>query len=154
MILVSACLIGLKCRYDGTNAFYRELMDELKDKRYLPVCPEQLGGLSTPRSPAIIVGGNGFDVLKLKARVVNEEGQDVTFNFLKGAKKTLEMAEAFRVTHCYLKEKSPSCGVNLIYTDQGLTSGVGVTTALLLRNGYKVVSIQPGETTTYQHIYT
>lgn len=143
MILVSACLIGLKCRYDGTNAFFRELRDKLKDEKILPVCPEQLGGLSTPRLPAVIVGGDGFDVLKLKARVVNEAGQDVTFNFLKGAKKTLEMAEVFGVTHCYLKEKSPSCGVNLIYTDKGLTSGMGVTTALLLKNGYKVVGIQP-----------
>ncbi|MDL1955921.1 MAG: DUF523 domain-containing protein [Candidatus Desulfofervidus auxilii] len=145
MILVSACLIGLKCRYDGSNAICPELLEMLKNKPFLPVCPEQLGDLSTPRQPAIIVGGTGADVLKLKARVINEIGQDVTFNFLKGAKKTLEMAELFKVKICYLKERSPSCGVNFIHTKEGLVRGIGVTTAMLLKNGYKVIGVQPGE---------
>ncbi len=146
MILVSACLIGIKCRYDGTHALCPELVSYLKNRDYLPVCPEQLGGLPTPRPATILVGGDGRDVLTLKARLMNEKGQDLTFNFLKGAKKTLEMAQAFKVEMCLLKEKSPSCGVNLIYTDEGLVAGVGVTTAMLLKNGYRVIGIQPGET--------
>jgi uncharacterized protein YbbK (DUF523 family) len=146
MILVSACLIGLKCRYDGQNAFCRELIELLRDRQYLPVCPEELGNLPTPRPSAILVGGDGHAVLRLKARVVDEEGKDVTFNFLKGAKKTLEMAQTFGVEVCVLKEKSPSCGVKLVYTDKGLQTGVGVTTAMLLKNGYKVIGVQPGET--------
>ncbi len=146
MILVSACLIGLRCRYDGQNAFCRELVELLRDRQYLPVCPEELGNLPTPRPPSILVGGDGHEVLRLKARVVNEKGKDVTFNFLKGAKKALEMAQSFGVKVCFLKEKSPSCGVNFVYTDKGLQSGVGVTTAMLLKNGYKVIGIQPGET--------
>ncbi|AMM41452.1 protein containing DUF523 [Candidatus Desulfofervidus auxilii] len=141
MILVSACLIGLKCRYDGTNAFCNELMDFLKDKNYLPVCPEQLGGLPTPRAPAVIVGGDGFDVQKLKARVINEAQEDVTFNFLQGAKKTLELADLFGVERCYLKERSPSCGVNWVYKKEGLSRGCGVTTALLLKNGYAIIGV-------------
>ncbi|HDD35224.1 MAG TPA: DUF523 domain-containing protein [Candidatus Desulfofervidus auxilii] len=145
MILVSACLVGIKCRYDGNDAICPQLMKMLKGKQYLPVCPEQLGDLSTPRPPAIIVGGTGIDVLSLKARVINERGQDVTFNFLKGAKKTLEMAETFEVKICYLKERSPSCGVNFVYTNEGLIAGKGVTTAILAKNGYKVIGVQPEE---------
>ncbi|MCD6215362.1 MAG: DUF523 domain-containing protein [Candidatus Desulfofervidus sp.] len=141
MILVSACLVGIKCRYDGTNAFCNELMDFLKDKNYLPVCPEQLGGLPTPRVPAVIVGGDGFDVQKLKARVINEAQKDVTFNFLQGAKKTLELAKLFMVEKCYLKEKSPSCGVKWVYKKEGLSCGFGVTAALLFKNGYEIIGV-------------
>ena len=87
MILVSACLIGIRCRYDYSSKACPEILRFLKDKVYIPVCPEQLGGLPTPRPPAVIRGGDGFDALRLDARLVNEMGDDVTFNFLKGAKR-------------------------------------------------------------------
>lgn len=141
MILVSACLIGINCRYDYGNKFYPEFLKFLQNKAYFPVCPEQLGNLPTPRCSAVIMGGDGFDALMLNARLINEKGEDVTFNFLKGAKKTLELAQAFGVSVCYLKEKSPSCGVKLVYSEKGVISGCGVTTALLLKNGYKVIGI-------------
>jgi len=141
MILVSACLIGIRCRYDYSSKACPEILRFLKDKVYIPVCPEQLGGLPTPRPPAVIRGGDGFDALRLDARLVNEMGDDVTFNFLKGAKKTLEIAEAFGVSICYLKEKSPSCGVKFVYSDKGIIKGCGVTAALLLKNGYKVIGV-------------
>ncbi len=148
MILVSACLIGINCRYDYGNELYPELLKFLHHKAYLPVCPEQLGNLPTPRCSTVIMGGDGFDALMLNARLINEKGEDVTFNFLKGAKKTLELAQAFGVSICYLKEKSPSCGVKLVYSDKGVISGCGVTTALLLKNGYKVIGIDGGNKAT------
>lgn len=141
MFLVSACLVGVKCRYDGTDAFSKETTELLSEFVLIPICPEQLGGLPTPRERCEIVGGDGFDVLNGKARVLSESGLDLTEKFLKGAYETLRIAKMLNVKRAILKDFSPSCGVNKIYdgTFSGKTkSGVGVTTALLILNGVEV----------------
>ncbi|MBO8165156.1 MAG: DUF523 domain-containing protein [Brevibacillus sp.] len=143
MILISACMAGLATRYDGKDA-YVEAVDQLvKNGKAMLVCPEQLGGLPTPRLPAEIVGGDGYDVLDGKARVVDASGRDVTEEFIRGAQQTLQLARKVGATQAVLKENSPSCGSTYIYngTFRGeKKNGVGVTTALLERNGIQVIS--------------
>jgi len=107
------------------------------------VCPELLGGFSTPREPAEIVGGDGEDVLNGQARVIDKSGQDVTAQYIKGAYDTLKQAQAVHAEIIILKEYSPSCGSSMIYngTFEGKRIvGNGVTTALLIRNGLSVIS--------------
>ncbi|MGC8742171.1 MAG: DUF523 domain-containing protein [Candidatus Sumerlaeaceae bacterium] len=143
MYLISACLIGCEVTWRaGANA--HEVFAELVRAHHaIPVCPEQLGGLPTPRPPAEIVGGSGEDVLEGGARVLTADGRDVTENFLRGAREVLRLAELVRPELIILKERSPSCGVRQIYdgTFSGtLRAGCGVTTALLRRHGWPVTS--------------
>lgn len=137
-VIVSACLIGVKSRYDGTHALDRRVLSRLKNKAVVPVCPEQLGGLPTPRPRAWIKKGGGREVLEGSAKVTDENGADVTRCFLKGAKETLKIARLVNAKEAYLKEKSPSCGVEFIRRGQRKVKGSGVLAALLKRKGLKV----------------
>lgn len=128
LILVSACLAGLTTRYDGQVISYPDCTAEIKRYQWLPVCPEQLGGLPTPRCPANIVGGDGGDVLDGKARVICTDGTDVTNAFIEGARQVLDIAQRQAIKKIFLKARSPSCGVGKL----------GVTAALLKRSGYHV----------------
>lgn len=142
--IISACLLGVRCRYDGGDSRNEIAIEQQKTYKLIPVCPEESGGLPTPRSPAEIVGGDGNDVLDGKAKVITAEGIDVTDAYLKGALHALEVAQSNRATHVILKARSPSCGCGDIYdgTFSGtLTSGDGVTTALLKRHGITVTSV-------------
>lgn len=141
--LVSACLLGVNCRYDGKNALEPKLLELLKEDKIIPVCPEQLGGLPTPREPAWIVGGEGSDVLKGAAKVINQSGREVTQNFRLGAEEILRLAKLYGVKCAILKSKSPSCscsGIREPFSFDKLKRGDGVTAALLKRNRIKVVS--------------
>jgi len=138
--LVSACLLGVSCRHDGGHAYCPEVFDELWRSHFIPVCPEQLGGLPTPRSPANMEGGDGWDVLRSRARVLNKEGEDITASFLKGAQETLRIAQLVKARKAILKDRSPSCGCQAVYREGGLVKGVGVTAALLVENGLEVMS--------------
>jgi uncharacterized protein YbbK (DUF523 family) len=141
--IVSACFAGIHCRYDGRHNAVDEIQKLIKEGKAIPVCPEQLGGLSTPRNPAEIVGGDGEDVLDGKARVIDNQGRDVTDAFIRGAYETYRIAKTIGADEAILKEKSPSCGSCWIYDGsfQGKKKpGVGVTTALLKRKGIKVIS--------------
>ncbi len=143
MILVSACLVGCRCRYDQGSKPHDPVIALIREGKAVPVCPEQMGGLPTPRLPAEIVGGDGDDVLEGRARVVNAAGEDVTEQFLAGAREALRMAEAAGATVAILKERSPSCGSAAIYdgTFRGaVRPGRGVTAALLRRHGIEVFS--------------
>lgn len=143
MILVSACLAGLKVRYDGLDCLDRRIQNLLLEGKAMTVCPEVLGGLSIPREPAEIIGGDGEDVLNGKAKVVSKSGRDVTDSFLKGAYSTLKKAQELGATAIILKENSPSCGSTMIYNGEfngTKVPGVGVTAALLRKNGIKVIS--------------
>ena len=140
MIVVSACLVGINCRYDSSSKTKPELLDLLEKKRAVPVCPEQLGGLPTPRTPAKIQSGDGYDVLKSGARVIDIKGRDVTRQFIKGAIEAFNIAMLVGADKAILKDKSPSCGVNYIWDDDGLKEGKGVLTALLIDNGIEVSS--------------
>ena len=127
-ILISACLLGINCRYDGTNALNKKLIKRYAKECLIPVCPEQLGGLPTSRTEAEI---RGKDVIDKSGRVVTKE-------FKKGAKEVLKIAKLFGAKKAVLKEKSPSCGVKLIYKNGKLVKGQGITTRLLKDNGIEV----------------
>lgn len=131
MILVSACLVGVNCRYDGTGKLDPELLDLFVRGEAIPVCPEVMGGLSTPRTPAERVGD----------KVIDYNGKDVTKEFALGAEKTLEMALENKVKLAIMKSKSPSCGLGIIYDGthtRTVTVGNGMAVDLLLANGIEV----------------
>jgi len=131
MIIVSACLAGLKCRYDGKDNACTKVIDLIKNGCAIPLCPEQLGGLATPRTPAEIINN----------KVIDSDGIDVTENFLAGAEETLKLAELINCKEAILKQRSPSCGFGQIYdgTHSGiLISGNGITAQLLHDKGISV----------------
>lgn len=105
---VSACLLGYNCRYNGKIKKNASLLKKLASQNILPICPEQLGRLPTPRDPSYLVGGDGFDVLDGNAKVVNKYGIDNTKAFLDGAHATLNQIRTLNIKRCILKGKSPS----------------------------------------------
>ena len=130
-ILVSACLLGTPCRYDGSGKADARLLKLGAKRQLIPVCPELLGGLPTPRPPAERVG----------ARIFDKSGADVTSAYLRGAQETLRLARLLGCKTAILKARSPSCGAGQIYdgTFSGtLVPGHGVTAALLAQNGITV----------------
>lgn len=140
MIVISACLVGCDCRYDGGSKLVEELQAMVQRGEAVFVCPEQLGGLSTPRPPARIRSGTGADVIAGQATVRTNADVDVTEQFVKGAHEALKMAQLVNAKEAILKERSPSCGSSKIYGDHGLIEGHGVTAALLEQHGIKVYS--------------
>lgn len=143
MILISACLAGLKVRYNGTDSLDERIQKLVLENKAVTVCPELMGGFSTPREPAEIVCGDGEDVLDGKAIVVEKSGRDVTELYIKGAYATLQKTLELGATMVVLKEYSPSCGSAMIYNgdfDGTKLVGAGVTTALLRRNNIVVFS--------------
>ncbi|KMM37967.1 DUF523 domain-containing protein [Guptibacillus hwajinpoensis] len=143
MILVSSCLAGLEVRYDGHHSLNENVRKLVEENKGVTICPELLGGFLTPREPAEIVGGDGGDVLDGKARVIERSGRDVTEIYIKGAYNTLDKAIEIGVTIVVLKENSPSCGSSMIYNGEFTGKriwGNGVTSALLKRNGLRVIS--------------
>lgn len=132
-IIVSSCLLGENCRYDGNNNFVEIISEYLHDFNLIGVCPEILGGLPIPRPPAEIQDG----------LVITSTNIDVTKNFYFGAQKTLEIAKLNDVKIAILKEKSPSCGSTKIYDgtfSKSLIKGEGVTTSLLRKNNIIVLN--------------
>ncbi|MCD5414693.1 MAG: DUF523 domain-containing protein [Clostridiales bacterium] len=143
MILVSACLLGINCKYDGSNNLAPKIIERFEEEGIVPVCPEQLGGLATPRNPAEILNGTGKDVLDGKARVYSNSGKDVTASFLRGAIETTKIAKKLRIHYAILKSNSPSCASKRIYDgtfSSSLVEGNGVTVALLKCEGVRVYS--------------
>jgi uncharacterized protein YbbK (DUF523 family) len=133
MKLCSACLLGINCRYDGKSKPNEKILELSKKEKLIPVCPEQLGGLPTPRISSEIKNG----------KVITKNGQNVTDNFQKGAEETLKIARKYDIKEAILKQRSPSCGCGQIYdgTFSGtVIEGWGVTADLLRKNGIKVVS--------------
>lgn len=137
-LAVSACLLGQPCRYDGKSKAHGPTCALAKERDVLPLCPECLGGLPTPRLPSEIVGGDGADVLAGKARVLAKDGRDVTEAFLQGAYKALALCQQAGVQKAILKARSPSCGVGAIYDGSfsgRQRAGAGVCAALLRQKG-------------------
>ena len=137
-VLVSACLLGLRTRYDGAHRRREDVVRMLGSCRLVPVCPEQLGGLATPRPPAELDSGDGGAVLDGCARVIAAGGADVTGPYLQGAELTAQMAELLGARRAILKEGSPACGVRRIRRHGEDVEGCGVTAALLRRRGVQV----------------
>ena len=130
-ILISACLAGVNCRYDGGGKSLTELKELMELAELIPVCPEIVGGLPTPRTPSERKNGG----------VVMRDGTDVTAAFRRGAEETLALAERFGARIAVLKERSPSCGSGEIYDGTftgGKTRGDGVTAELLRKNGMEI----------------
>lgn len=140
-VLVSACLAGCRCRYDGGDKADPEIVRLVEAGEAVPVCPEELGGLGTPRPPAGIAGGGGREVVEGTARVLTRDGAaDVTDAYLKGAHETLRIAREVGATKALLKQHSPSCGCGSTGSAEGVRLAAdGVTTALLKRAGLEVV---------------
>ena len=135
LIVVSACLAGYHCRYDGGDKMVTRLAEKVKRGEAVPLCPEQLGGLPTPRSPARIRGGDGLDVLVGRAKVVDAHEREVTRQFLRGAGEMLNVARDLGAAGAVLCEGSPSCGVKYIKGNGELIEGMGVCTAMLRSEG-------------------
>lgn len=133
MIIVSACLCGDNCRYNGKNNYNREVMKFLSNKEFIKVCPEVIGGLETPREPCEIQN----------EKVISAKNEERTEEFQFGAKQVLDIAIKNKCTLAILKDKSPSCGVNFIYDGSfsgTLIEGMGFTASILKENGFKVIS--------------
>ncbi|MDO4329400.1 MAG: DUF523 domain-containing protein [Lachnospiraceae bacterium] len=127
-ILVSACLLGICCRYNGEGELDPQVAELMKEHQLIPVCPEILGGLPTPRVPAERLGN----------QVITKENQDVTEAYARGAAETLKLAKLYGCTRAILKERSPSCGSGRIYDgtfSRKQIDGYGVTAELLEKNG-------------------
>ncbi|MBV4485806.1 DUF523 domain-containing protein [Pseudomonas sp. SWRI153] len=143
-ILVSRCLLGHRVRYDGGASGPFDLLEQwVAQGRVVPLCPEVAGGLPTPRAAAEIPGGQGGEVLDGVAAVVTTEGEDVSAQFLDGARQALALVRTHRIRVAVLKANSPSCGNLLTYdgTFSGVkVAGEGVTAALLKRHGVQVFS--------------
>ena len=136
MVGISACLLGIPCRFDGGSKKSQELLESLSKEGFVPICPEVFGGLPVPREPSFIEGGVGEDVWEGRARVVSVSGKDLTEIFKKGAQLSLFILESFGVKKVFLKEKSPSCGVFTTYsTGNKLVPGSGVAASLFRRKG-------------------
>jgi uncharacterized protein YbbK (DUF523 family) len=144
-LLISACLLGVACNHEGRGS-PRAVVDELaRQYRLVPVCPEVLGGLPTPRAAAELQGGDGVDVMTGNgdARVVNVEGEDVTAAYRRGAEAAVAVALAVGAERAVLKARSPSCGSSPVYDgsfSRRLVPGRGVTAAALAAAGLEVGS--------------
>lgn len=141
MYLISACLLGVKCKYDGGDNHCPSLADPGGSKILIPVCPEQLGGLATPRMACEIRGGDGHAVWDNSAGVFRKDGHEVTGRFKKGAEQVLRLALLLGVEGAIFKSGSPSCGCGRIRDGsfKGFyREGDGVTTALLKKHGIAV----------------
>lgn len=122
--------MGFCTRYDARSKPDADCIQTLQKSIWIPVCPEQLGGLPTPRERAMLTDGNGHDVLSGQGKVITESGLDVTENFLRGANMVLQIAQAQSITTAILKARSPSCAVH---------GKMGVTAALLQSHGFQLI---------------
>ncbi|HIG11509.1 MAG: DUF523 domain-containing protein [bacterium] len=143
-VLVSACLVGCNCRYDGRHSLDPELADLLSQRgeEAVPFCPEEEGGLATPRPPAWIEAQSAEAVLGGEDRVVASDDLDLTDAFLRGARMAAAKCRARGIERAYLKERSPSCGVRTTHVAGRAVSGPGVTACLLAREGIEVVGME------------
>lgn len=131
VILVSACLLGCSCRYKGDHCENKEILALGREHTLVGVCPEQLGGLSTPRAPSEIQG----------ERVINRVGEDVSGNYRRGAEEALRLAKISGASIAILKAKSPACGKGRIYDGSfrgTMTDGNGIAARLLSENGIPI----------------
>lgn len=138
MIIISSCLAGINCKYSGKNnlnPFFEKLLNSGKA---VPICPEQLGGLATPREPAEIVRDKQGNI-----RVMTKNGKDVTKEYILGAERALAVAKALNINVAVLQSRSPSCGCGTVYDgtfSKHLIDGNGITAELFMKNGIKVFS--------------
>ena len=134
-ILVSACLLGVNCKYNGSNNASEDVDEFLKDYELIPICPEIMGGLTTPRVAAEQKG----------EKVITQDGKDVTKQYRKGAEECLFLAKKYDVKKALLKLRSPSCGYGQVYDgtfSHTLINKNGITAQLFLENGIEIITIK------------
>ena len=135
MMIVSACLAGYPCRYDGKARPCAQVVELVRKGKAIPVCPEQLGGLPTPRPACELSAG----------RAIDREGHDRTDNYRQGAEAVLALARTYGATEAMLQRRSPSCGSGWIYDgtfSNRLVQGDGITARMLAENGIQVIGIE------------
>ncbi|MTK54546.1 MAG: DUF523 domain-containing protein [Paludibacter sp.] len=133
MKLCSSCLLGLVCRYNGESVPHEKVLRLAEEEVLIPVCPEQMGGLPTPRPAVELKNG----------RAITSDGEDITANFEAGARQVLEIARLYGIATVILKQRSPSCGCGQVYDGNfsgSVVPGNGITAQLLLDNGIKVLT--------------
>lgn len=134
MIIVSACLLGINCKYNGGNNLNRDLVNFLKDKEYMSICPEALSGLGIPRNPLEIKNG----------KIITESGEDYTEKFYYGIKRAMDRIRGENIEFAVLQSRSPSCGVNEIYDgtfSHTLIKGKGLFAFELEKSGVKTIDV-------------
>ena len=139
MMLISACLVGINCKYNGGNNYNKKALELVKKGLAIPICPEQLGGLTTPRNPSEI------KTIDNEVRVIDNKNNDVTKEFKRGANEVLKLAKILNVDKVILKSKSPSCGIGKIYDgtfSNKLIDGNGILVKLLMDNNIEVIDIE------------
>lgn len=143
-VAISACLLGVPCRYNGTGKLNEKAIKIFTDHKAIAICPEVLGGLATPRPACEIIGGDGSDVLSGKTKALDKDGNDYTKEFIAGAKNALKIIKDLGIKKIYLKSRSPSCAAGEMYdgTFSGnIVTGNGVFAALLTQEGIESESI-------------
>ena len=155
MYIISACLCVVNCKYNGQNNLNERCLKLFRDGKAVLVCPEQLGGLQTPRNP-VELNNKAGEVVEGNGNALNNKGEDVTKQFLNGAYETLKIARELGSTKAILKEGSPSCGVNLVY-DGTFTGnkikGKGITAYILEKEGITVLSDEDLEVNNSKLVY-
>jgi len=141
-VLVSSCLLGLATRYDGSDNRCAALIDYLQrqDLIPIPVCPEQLAGLPTPRPKCWFTAGTGVEVIAGEGKLGNEQGDDLSNSFRQGAEQSLKLALLTNCQLAILKQRSPSCGSREVHQNGRIVLGMGVTAALLAQHGIELLS--------------
>lgn len=143
--MISACLLGIRCRYDGQHSLCPDLAHFMSSYPFVPFCPEQLGGLPTPRPEARIIGGDGRNILSGDGKLVDMDGKDVTMAFRKGAEEALKLAVLSKTSIAIMKDRSPSCGLQTPYCDMLSGSGFGVTAALFKAEDIRMLELGPDD---------
>ena len=138
--VVSACLLGKRCRYNGEDKAHPGVIRFLREKKYVALCPERLAGWGVPRPPVEFHGGGAAKVVEGRAKIKDGRGRDRTASLIRGIAQALRRALASGAREAILKEKSPSCGVGKSYRDGRLVRAGGLFTYWLRRNGVKVRS--------------
>ena len=144
-VMVSACLLGIRCRYDGQHSLCPDLAHFMGSHPFIPFCPEQLGGLPTPRAAARIIGRDGHTVLSGKGKLLDMDGKDVTLAFKRGAEEAFKLAVLSKIAVAIMKKKSPSCGLQTPYCDTSSGTGFGVTAALFKAEDIRMLELGPDD---------
>ena len=152
--MISACLIGVNCRYDGGHSTCSDLLDFVANISFIPFCPEQLGGLPTPRFPTTIKGGDGRKVLDGKARLINSVGEDVTDAFIRGAREAYLLARLSGSRLAIMKDRSPSCGLVTPYAETPMGYGIGVTAALFISRSIRIFELGKDDSFPSRNFFT
>jgi uncharacterized protein YbbK (DUF523 family) len=141
MYIVSACLAGFNTRYDGANRLDERVKKLVLEGRAIPLCPEQLAGLPTPRPRVEFDGGDGSALLDGRAWAVTVSGDDCSAVLIRGAEEVLSIAGLYGIKEAILKDGSPSCGITYVYSRGVKIPGMGVTAGMLSQNGIKVLTV-------------